>query len=315
LACDDRVLAIGTHARDYAAHLLDLAYTLGGSRAPALTVSIARPRQIEGRILAALDNSRNRATPPRRSRLAGIAVAAILVVPLAAAEATWVSAPSTPSAELLAAAPPAVRIPAAMPAAAPAPAPPPSAATLATHRIELQTAGQSSVVSQPPVVARSYVIQPGDVLTVLIWKNKDFSGDVVVRPDGMITMPLLNDQQAAGLRPEQLAANLKQGLARFQADPNVTVVVKQISTRLVYITGAVMHPGAYTFTEHLSVVQLITIAGGISANYGDLQHIVIIRLEHGEPVSLYVNYEELRKGLGIKRNNIELQPGDQIIVP
>jgi protein involved in polysaccharide export with SLBB domain len=76
-----------------------------------------------------------------------------------------------------------------------------------------------------------------------------------------------------------------------------------------------MHPGAYTLTEHLTVLQLITMAGGISANYVDLQRIVIIRLEHGEPVSLYVNYEELRKGLNIKKNNIELQPGDQIIVP
>ena len=86
LACDDRVLSIGTQARDYAAHLLDLAYTLGGYRAPALVVSMARPRQIEGRMLAVLDAARHRATPAWRSRMAGLVVAAAVVVPLAAAE-------------------------------------------------------------------------------------------------------------------------------------------------------------------------------------------------------------------------------------
>jgi beta-lactamase regulating signal transducer with metallopeptidase domain len=90
LACDDRVLAIGTRAREYAGHLLDLAYMLGGSRAPALSVSMARPRQIEGRMLAVLDAARNRATPALRGRLAGIAIASALVIPIAAAEATIV---------------------------------------------------------------------------------------------------------------------------------------------------------------------------------------------------------------------------------
>jgi beta-lactamase regulating signal transducer with metallopeptidase domain len=88
LACDDRVLAVGTRARDYAGHLLDLAYTLGGSRAPALTVSMARRGEIEGRMLAALDAARNRATPPMWSRVAGMALAAAMVIPLAAAQAT-----------------------------------------------------------------------------------------------------------------------------------------------------------------------------------------------------------------------------------
>ena len=88
LACDDRVLAAGTHARDYAGHLLELAYALGGTRAPALAVSMARPRQLEGRMLAVLDAARNRANPGRRSRLVGLAIAAALLVPLAAAQAT-----------------------------------------------------------------------------------------------------------------------------------------------------------------------------------------------------------------------------------
>jgi outer membrane protein assembly factor BamA len=92
LACDDRVLTAGTHPREYAGHLLELAYSLGGHRAPALAVHMARSRQLEGRLLAVLDTARNRATPALRSRLAGIAIMAALVVPLAGAEATVVRA-------------------------------------------------------------------------------------------------------------------------------------------------------------------------------------------------------------------------------
>jgi beta-lactamase regulating signal transducer with metallopeptidase domain len=91
LACDDRVLAVGTAARDYATHLLELAYSLGGYRSPALVVSMARPRQLEGRMLAVLDAARNRVTPPRLARVAGLIATAALVVPLAAAEAVMIS--------------------------------------------------------------------------------------------------------------------------------------------------------------------------------------------------------------------------------
>jgi bla regulator protein BlaR1 len=92
LACDDRVLTAGTHPREYAGHLLELAYSLGGHRAPALAVHMARSRQLEGRLLAVLDTARNRATPALRSRLAGLAIMAALLLPLAGAEATVVRA-------------------------------------------------------------------------------------------------------------------------------------------------------------------------------------------------------------------------------
>jgi beta-lactamase regulating signal transducer with metallopeptidase domain len=94
LACDDRVLVAGTQAREYAGHLLELAYSLGGHRAPALVVSMARPRQLEGRMLAVLDGARNRATPGPRGRMAGIAIAAALLVSLAGIEAAVVPGPS-----------------------------------------------------------------------------------------------------------------------------------------------------------------------------------------------------------------------------
>jgi beta-lactamase regulating signal transducer with metallopeptidase domain len=96
LACDDRVLGAGTHAREYAEHLLELAYTLSGDRAPALAVSMARPRQVEGRMLAVLDAARNRATPAFRSHLAGVAIMGALLIPLAAAETTVVPVKTAP---------------------------------------------------------------------------------------------------------------------------------------------------------------------------------------------------------------------------
>jgi bla regulator protein BlaR1 len=92
LACDDRVLRAGARAREYAEHLLELAYTLGGYRAPALVVAMARRRHVEGRMLAVLDAARNRATPPLRGRMAGVAITAALLVPLAAAQAMVVPA-------------------------------------------------------------------------------------------------------------------------------------------------------------------------------------------------------------------------------
>jgi beta-lactamase regulating signal transducer with metallopeptidase domain len=98
LACDDRVLTVGTHARDYAGHLLEIAYSLGGGRAPALAVSMARPRQLEGRMLAVLDDTRNRTTPRLRGRLAGIGMTAALLLPLAGVEATVASVSATSAA-------------------------------------------------------------------------------------------------------------------------------------------------------------------------------------------------------------------------
>jgi polysaccharide export outer membrane protein len=104
---------------------------------------------------------------------------------------------------------------------------------------------------------------------VLVWRNKDFTGDVVVRPDGKITMSLINDVQAAGLTPEELAASLTKALAKYQEDPNVTVVVRQINSRVVYITGAVGHSGAFPMTDHMTISNLISLAGGV-ADFGKL---------------------------------------------
>jgi len=159
-----------------------------------------------------------------------------------------------------------------------------------------------------------YVIGADDVLTIVYWREKDMSGDVTVRPDGKISLPLLNDVQAAGLTPQQLRDKLVEASTQFLEDPSVTVVVKVINSRKVYITGEVAKPGPYPLTVPTTVLQLISLAGGLG-EYANSKKIVIIRTDvKGKAVSLPFNYQEARSGKNLEQN-IELQPGDTIVVP
>ena len=161
-----------------------------------------------------------------------------------------------------------------------------------------------------------YLIGPDDVLSVGFWRDKDLSGDVVVRPDGMISLPLVNDIQAAGLTPEQLRVNITAAASKFVEEPTVIVVVKQINSRKVFVVGNVAKPGTYPLAGPMTVVQLIALAGGLS-EYADKEHILVMRVgkkADGEPVSFRVNYGEVMKGKKMKQN-IDLKPGDTVMVP
>jgi polysaccharide biosynthesis/export protein len=173
--------------------------------------------------------------------------------------------------------------------------------------------GTAPAVTGPAaVVPAGYLIGPEDVLGVLFWREKDLSGDVIVRPDGKITLPLLNDIQAAGLTTDDLRAALTSAAAKYVEDPNVTIVVRQINSRRVYITGQINKPGPYTLSQGLTVMQLIAIAGGLT-EFADSKNILIMRTEKGKPVALRFNYKEVldRKNL---QQNIELKPGDTVVV-
>jgi polysaccharide export outer membrane protein len=158
-----------------------------------------------------------------------------------------------------------------------------------------------------------YVIGPDDQLTVIYWREKDLGADVVVRPDGLISLPLLNDVQASGLTPEQLRLAITQGAAKFVAEPTVSVVVKAINSRKVFITGQVGKPGPYPLAGPTTVLQLIATAGGV-AEYADKKKIVVVRKENGKETTLRFNYEDVMKGKNLAQY-IELKPGDSIIVP
>jgi len=159
-----------------------------------------------------------------------------------------------------------------------------------------------------------YVMGPGDILSVVFWRDKDLSAEVVVRPDGKISLPLLNDMSVAGLTPEQFRKDLIQAASKYVESPNATVVVKQINSRKVFITGNIGKPGEYPLTGDLKVLQLIALAGGLQ-EYADSDNILVIRNQGGsEPKYLKFNYRDVLKMKNVQQN-ISLNPGDTVVVP
>jgi polysaccharide export outer membrane protein len=163
------------------------------------------------------------------------------------------------------------------------------------------------------VLPPDYVIGPEDVVSVLFWRDKEMSGDYVVRPDGQITLPLLSDVRAAGLTPEQLRAELTKAAAKYLEDPNVTVGIKVINSRKVHITGMVGKAGSYPLTGPTTVLQLIAMAGGLQ-EFANGKKILIVRQENGQQVAYKFNYNDVRQGKNLQQN-IALKPGDIVVVP
>jgi polysaccharide export outer membrane protein len=158
-----------------------------------------------------------------------------------------------------------------------------------------------------------YVIGPDDALSVVFWRESTLSGDVVVRPDGKISLPLLNDVQASGLTPNQLRESLVTAASKYVTDPSVTVIVKQINSRKVYVTGQVNKPGPFPLTDNMTVLQMLALAGGLQ-EWADANNILVMRTEGGQTKSFKFNYKDVRKGKNLQQN-ILLKPGDTIVVP
>jgi len=196
--------------------------------------------------------------------------------------------------------PPAPTTPAAK-ASAPAPTAPAAKAPAPTPAGSLVT---------PPA---DYVIGAGDVLAISYYKEKDMTADYIVRPDGKITLPLLNDLDANGLTTDQLRETLTQQSAKFFVDPNITVGVRTINSRKVFIAGGVNKPGAYDLLVPLDVFSLISVAGGLK-EYVNGKDIVIIRTERGKQIPLKFNYKDFVAGKNLIQN-IPLKPGDRVAVP
>jgi polysaccharide export outer membrane protein len=163
------------------------------------------------------------------------------------------------------------------------------------------------------VLPADYVIGPEDVLGVVFWSDREMAGDVTVRPDGKISIPLLNDVQAAGLTPEQLRAQLERDIAKFLAEPTTTVVVRTINSRKVHIVGNVVRAGTYPLNGDLNVLQFIALAGGLQ-EYADAKNITIIRKEGGQDRPLKFNFKDVSQGKNLQQN-VSLKPGDTVIVP
>jgi polysaccharide biosynthesis/export protein len=186
------------------------------------------------------------------------------------------------------------------------------------------TRGQNAA-SQPTEPARTaqsapsaaddptYKIGPQDMLRIDVWKEPDISRVVPVRPDGRITLPLLNDVQAAGLTPSQLSAKIAEGLKKFITNPQVTVSVTEINSRRIFVTGEVSRAGAFPLLPNMTVLQALSSSGGFT-QFARLKNIYVLRMEDGKQVKHPFNYKEAVSGKHPEQN-ITLEGGDIIVVP
>jgi polysaccharide biosynthesis/export protein len=180
-------------------------------------------------------------------------------------------------------------------------------------RAQAQAAGTDAVqkaVAQDP----NYIIGAQDVLDISVWKEAELTrASIPVRPDGKISMPLLNDVRAAGLTPNQLAAQITTSLKKFVTDPQVTVIVTQINSQRVYILGEVTRTGAYPLLPDETVLQALSSAGGFT-QFANRKKIYMFRVENGRQVRYPFDYKAVIDG---KRpdQNVVLKAGDTIVVP
>lgn len=158
-----------------------------------------------------------------------------------------------------------------------------------------------------------YTLQPGDVLTVTVWREADLQREVLVRPDGGISFPLAGDIPALDLSVEQLRERITDRLKRFIPDPVVTVAVKQIGGNRIYVLGNVSRPGEYTFSRPIDVMQALSLAGGTTP-FASLNEIVILRRDNGKQRAIRFRYSDIEKGRELEQN-IELRSNDTVVVP
>jgi polysaccharide export outer membrane protein len=168
--------------------------------------------------------------------------------------------------------------------------------------------------SPPPAVAPSaapgYTIGPSDILQIIVWREPDLTREVTVRFDGMITVPLLGDLQAAGRAPGELAESVAQGLRQYVEAPRVTVGVSQANSARFYVIGQVTKSGEFLLSGHTTVLQGLALAGGFR-DFAKTESIVIVRRDQ---TVVQVNYKRIADGRDVSQN-VLLLPEDTIVVP
>ncbi len=187
----------------------------------------------------------------------------------------------------------------------------PKVADKAADKKTLEAQKAKAKAAQPAAAQRQgYKIGSGDVIDVLVWKEPDASaGGMVVRADGKVSMPFLKEVQVAGFTPAELEIKLKEDLGKFIQDPEVTVLIKAVTSEKIYIMGAVRKPGPLIMTTPLTVLQALSEAGG-PTDYAKRKKIYILR--SGQKILF--NYTSVIKGEAMDQN-ISLAPGDTIVVP
>ena len=162
-----------------------------------------------------------------------------------------------------------------------------------------------------PVDANSYVIGPQDQIQITVWKEPQLSNPLVVRPDGKISLPLINDIRAAGFTPMQLQADITERLKKFLTDPIVDVTLLAENSKRIYLMGEVSHVGPIAIAPGMTILQAIATAGRLTP-YANKKKIYILRGDPANQKQIHFDYNKARKG---DMQGITLQPGDTVFVP
>jgi polysaccharide export outer membrane protein len=188
------------------------------------------------------------------------------------------------------------------------------AQTSGADKTDADKTDKPAATAQVPVAASDsdYLIGADDTLRISVWKEPDLSEILPVRPDGKISMPLLNDIPAAGLTPLQLKDSITEKLKKFIADPRVTVVVQAMNSRRIFVSGEVVHTGPMALLPHMTMLQALSQAG--FTQFASLKSIYLLRTENGKQEKIAFNYKEVVKG-NHPEQNIVLKPGDTVVVP
>ena len=165
----------------------------------------------------------------------------------------------------------------------------------------------------PQIVASEYIVGEADVLKVDVWKEQEVSQTVVVRTDGNISLPLINEVKVSGMTPLQIQNLIADKLKSYLNNPQVTVTVAEIHSKKAFITGEVIRPGGYSLNAQTSVLQLIAQAGGFTV-FAKRDSIVVLRTEEGKLMRLKFKYKEVVQGKNTEQN-VTLRPGDTVVVP
>ncbi|MGH9555216.1 MAG: polysaccharide biosynthesis/export family protein [Terriglobales bacterium] len=239
-------------------------------------------------------------------------VAALVAVLALPAAAQWSTSKKGNSARQTVASQPvaAVEKPAST---APVPAAEKPAAASERPTIVAKAAEVPEVRPAPGAERPDYMIGAEDVLNVSVWKEPELTQTVPVRPDGNISLPLINDVPAVGLTPMQLAAHITARFKQYLAEPRVTVIVAQINSRRFYILGEVARPGAFPLLPNMTVLQALSTAGGMR-EFANPSKIYVLRNENGSAKKYPFNYKQVIAGKRVEQD-IQLKPGDTVVVP
>jgi polysaccharide export outer membrane protein len=174
-------------------------------------------------------------------------------------------------------------------------------------------AATAAAVAQSSDSPGGYQVQPGDILTVTVWKETDLTGDLLVRPDFGLSFPLVGDLDARGKTVEQLRVEITERLKKYIPSPVVTVATKAVAGNHIYVVGKVQRPGEYPVVRNVDVMQALSLAGGATP-FAALNDIIVLRRESAGQIVLHFQYNDVARGRDL-RQNVLLQPGDTVVVP